>query len=88
MKLVGAPTMLMIGPTTVMGILSGLLGAFFSLFILYFLAQQMTPYTMSFSGFDLMSWYVKNIQYFMLFTVSFGFIIGFLGSILAIRRHL
>lgn len=88
MKLVGAPTMLMIGPTTVMGILSGLLGAFFSLFILYFLAQQMTPYTVSFSGFDLLSWYVKNIQYFMLFTVTFGFVIGFLGSILAIRRHL
>ena len=88
MKLVGAPTMLMIGPTTVMGILSGVLGAILSLFILYFLAQQLTPYTLGFSQFNLLLWYIRNIQYFILFTLSFGFIIGFCGSILAIRRHL
>lgn len=88
MKLVGAPTLLMVGPTTVMGIFSGVLGAVLSLFILYFLAQQMTPYTMSFSGFNLMLWYIKNIQYFILFTISFGFIIGLCGSLLAVRRHL
>lgn len=88
MKLVGAPTMLMVGPTTVMGIFSGLLGAVFSLFLLYFLAYQLTPYTVSFSGFNLVLWYIKNIQYFVLFTLSFGLVVGFCGSLLAIRRHL
>ena len=88
MKLVGASTMLMVGPTTVMGILAGLSGAIISLFMLYFLAQQMTPYTVSFSGFNLLTWYIRNIQYFIVFTIAFGVIIGFFGSLLAIRRHL
>jgi cell division transport system permease protein len=88
MKLVGAPTLLIVGPTTVMGILSGILGAILALFILYFLAREIAPYTMSFAGFNVLGWYIKNIQYFIIFTVSFGVIIGFFGSLLAIRRHL
>lgn len=88
MKLVGAPTILMVGPTTVMGILSGVLGAILALFALYFLAREVTPYTLSFAGFNVLLWYIKNIQYFIIFTVSFGGIIGFFGSLLAIRRHL
>jgi cell division transport system permease protein len=88
MKLVGAPTMLMVGPTTVMGISAGALGAILSLFLLYFFARELTPYTLSFSSFNLLTWYLKNLQYFMFFNLSFGIIIGFCGSLLAIRRHL
>jgi cell division transport system permease protein len=88
MKLVGAPTMLMVGPTAVMGVTAGVIGSILSLFILYFFAREMTPYTMIFSNFNLILWYIKNIQYFIIFTVLFGVIIGFCGSLLAIRRHL
>jgi cell division transport system permease protein len=88
MKLVGAPTMLMVGPTTVMGISSGVLGGILSLFLLYFLAREMTPYTLSFSSFNLYLWYLKHLPYFIGFNLCFGLIIGFCGSLLAIRRHL
>lgn len=88
MKLVGAPTMLMVGPTAVMGISAGIVGGILSLLFLYFLAREMTPYTLSFSGFNLLMWYVKNLPYFIGFNVLFGLIIGFCGSVLAIRRHL
>ena len=88
MKLVGAPTMLMVGPTTVMGVSAGVLGGVLSLFLLYFLAREMTPYTLSFSNFNLILWYIKNLLYFIGFNLSFGIIIGFCGSLLAIRRHL
>lgn len=88
MRLVGAPNMLIVGPTTVMGILSGILGALIALILLYFLAREVSPYTISFANFNVLSWYVKNIQYFIIFTVTFGVIIGFFGSLLAIRRHL
>lgn len=88
MKLVGAPTMLMLGPTTVMGITSGLLGGILSLFLLYFLARELTPYTLAFSGLNLLSWYIKYLFYFIFFNFSFGIIIGFCGSLLAVRRHL
>ncbi len=88
MRLVGAPTMLMVGPTTVMGILSGALGAIMALFALYFLALQITPYTLAFGGFNVLTWYIKHIQYFIIFTVTFGIIIGFFGSLLAVRRYL
>lgn len=88
MKLVGAPTMLMVGPTAVMGIASGIIGGLLSVFVLYLLASQMTPYTLGFSNFNLVLWYMKNLTYFIIFNISFGFIIGFFGSILAIKRHL
>lgn len=88
MKLVGAPTMLMLGPTTVMGISSGILGGIVSLILLYFLAREMTPYTLSFSNFNLILWYIKNLPYFIFFNSLFGLVIGFCGSLLAIRRHL
>lgn len=88
MKLVGAPTMLMAGPTAVMGVSSGVLGGILSLLLLYFLAQEMTPYTIAFSNFNLILWYIKNIMYFIGFNILFGLIIGFCGSVLAIRRHL
>lgn len=88
MKLVGAPTMLMAGPTAVMGIGAGVLGGLLSLILLYFLAREMTPYTLSFSNFNLVSWFIQHILYFIGFNVIFGFVIGFLGSILAIRKYL
>lgn len=88
MKLVGAPTLLMVGPTTVMGITSGILGGVLAVFILYFLAREMTPYTLSFSNFNLILWYIKHLIYFIGFNVVFGLVIGFCGSLLAIRRHL
>lgn len=88
MKLVGAPNILIVGPTAVMGVLSGVLGSVLSVLILYFLAQEVAPYTLSFANFNALAWYVKNIQYFIVFTLSFGVVIGFFGSLLAIRRHL
>lgn len=88
MKLVGAPNMLMVGPTTVMGVASGVLGGILSLFILYFLAREMTPYTLPFANFNLILWYLKNLLYFIVFNLGFGVVIGFCGSLLAIRRHL
>lgn len=88
MRLVGAPNMLIVGPTTVMGILSGILGALIALILLYFLAREVSPYTISFANFNILSWYIKNVQYFIIFTVTFAVIIGFFGSLLAIRRHL
>jgi cell division transport system permease protein len=88
MKLFGAPTMLMMGPTSVMGIVSGLIGAIIALFALYFLAQQLTPYTMSLSSFNLSLWYIDHIREYILGTTAFGIIVGFLGSLFAIRRYL
>ncbi len=88
MKLVGAPTMLMAGPTAVMGISAGVLGGVLSLILLYFLAREMTPYTLAFSNFNLISWFIQYILYFIGFNVLFGAIIGFFGSVLAIRKHL
>jgi cell division protein FtsX len=88
MKLVGASNMLMIGPTAVMGITAGIIGGILSLFVLYFLAREMTPYTNSFSNFNLLMWYIKYLPYFIGFSLGFGIIIGFCGSVLAVRRHL
>ncbi len=88
MKLVGAPTMLMVGPTTVMGIAAGVLGAILSLFLLYVIAHQMTPFTLSFTSFSLLTWYIENFKYFIVTTLAFGASIGFCGSLLAVRRHL
>jgi cell division transport system permease protein len=88
MKLVGAGNLLMVGPTTVMGVSAGVLGGVISIIILYFLAREMTPYTLSFSSFNLILWYIKNLPYFIIFNLMFGVVIGFCGSLLAVRRHL
>ncbi len=88
MKLVGASNILIIGPTAIMGMMAGLLGAIISLAALYFVAVNISAYTMAFSKFNLLTWYVQNIQFFILGNIFFGMFIGFMGSVFAVRRHL
>ncbi len=88
MKLVGASNILIIGPTAIMGMFSGFLGAIMSLVSLYFIALYISPYTVGFYGFNLLNWYVQNIQFFIIGNIFFGMFIGFMGSVFAIRRHL
>ena len=88
MKLVGASNVLIMGPTAVMGMMAGLSGAIVSLILLYILGIELSPYTVAFSGFNMLSWYTRNIQYFIIGNIFFGMFIGFMGSIFAIKRHL
>jgi cell division transport system permease protein len=88
MKLVGAPSLLMLGPSAIMGSLAGILGGLLSLFVLYFLAKQATLYTTAFDNFDVLYWYTNNINSFILYIFAFGIIAGFIGSLMAVKRHL
>jgi cell division protein FtsX len=88
MKLVGAKNLLMAGPTAVMGSLSGLVGSFISLFGLYFGAKYLMPYTSVVGNFNIMSWFMSQLQWFILGTVGFGIVFGFLGGYFAVRRYL
>lgn len=88
MKLIGASNSLILGPTSVMGAVCGFFGALIALLVLYFIADYATAYTISFDGFNLLTWYVQNFKNYFTYTVSFGVIFGFLGSYLAVRRHI
>jgi cell division protein FtsX len=88
MKLVGAPILLIMGPAAVMGALSGLLGGFISLFILYFIAQKASVYTMAFDNFNLLFFYTNHVNTFIIYIFVFGIVFGFIGSMLAVRRHM
>jgi cell division transport system permease protein len=88
MKLVGASSMLTVGPTAVMGMLAGLIGSIISILLLYFLTQNITPYTLAFDNFNAFTWYIKNIKLFLIGNISFGLLFGFVGSILAVSRFL
>lgn len=88
MKLVGAPNILILGPTAVMAGLCGFVGAIISLILLYFAADYLSAYTMVFDGFNLLSWYIANIYNFIFGLIAFGVLFGMLGSVLAIKRHL
>jgi cell division protein FtsX len=88
MKLVGASSMLTVGPTAVMGMLAGFFGAIISILSLYFITQNITPYTLAFDNFNAFTWYIKNIKLFLIGNFSFGLLFGFVGSILAVSRHL
>jgi cell division transport system permease protein len=88
MKLVGASSLLTVGPTAVMGMLAGFFGAILTVIALYFVTQNITPYTLAFDNFNAFTWYIKNIQLFLIGNISFGLLFGFVGSILAVRRYL
>ena len=88
MKLVGASNVLIMAPTAVMGMMAGLLGAIVSLILLYIIGIEISPYTVAFSGFNMLNWYSQNIQYFIIGNIFFGMFIGCMGSIFAIKRHL
>jgi cell division protein FtsX len=88
MKLVGAPGLLILGPSAIMGALAGILGGTLSLFILYFMAKRASLYTTAFDNFDLLYWYTNNINSFIFYIFIFGILSGFIGSLLAVKRHL
>jgi cell division transport system permease protein len=88
MKLVGASNLLIMGPSIVLSALSGFLGAILSLFILYFSANYITPYTVIFDEFNLLSWYMQYFKIFLISFILFGILAGIIGSFLALQRHL
>jgi cell division transport system permease protein len=88
MKLVGAGNILTVGPTAVVGGVSGFFGALASLVILYFSADYLTRYTLTFDEFNVLQYFVTNFEIYFIVAVSFGLLFGVLGSILAVRRHL
>jgi cell division transport system permease protein len=88
MRLVGASSMLTVGPTSIMGMLSGLIGAIIAIISMYFLTQNITPYTLAFDSFNAFTWYIKNIKLLLIGNIGFGLLFGFIGSILAVRRYL
>jgi cell division transport system permease protein len=88
MKLVGASSMLTVGPTAVVGMMAGFLGAIISIIALYFITQNITPYTLAFDNFNAFTWYIKNMKMFLLGNILFGILFGFIGSVLAVRRYL
>lgn len=88
MRIVGAPTVLTIGPSAVMGALAGFVGSIIALFALYFIALKSKAYTDVFDNFDMLYWYTNNINQFILYTILTATLIGFFFSIVAARRHL
>lgn len=88
MKIVGAPTILTIGPSAVMGALAGFVGSIIALFVLYFIALKSNPYTSVFDNFDMLYWYTNNINTFVTYTIVSATIVGFVFSLIAARRHL
>jgi cell division transport system permease protein len=88
MKIVGAPTILTIGPSGVMGGLAGFVGSIIALFVLYFIALKSKVYTDAFDNFDMLYWYTNNINQFILYTILTATLIGFFFSLIAARRHL
>jgi cell division protein FtsX len=88
MKIVGAPTILTIGPSAVMGALAGFVGSTIALFILYFIALKSKAYTDVFDNFDMLYWYTDNINQFVFYAIVSSTLIGFVFSLIAARRHL
>jgi cell division transport system permease protein len=88
MKIVGAPNTLILGPSAVMGALTGFIGGVIALFVLYYLALKATSYTTVFDNFDMLYWYTNNINTFILYGVGVATLAGFVFSLFAARRHL
>lgn len=88
MRIVGAPTILTIGPSAIVGALAGFVGSILALFALYFIALKSKAYTDVFDNFDMLYWYTNNINQFVLYTILSATLVGFVFSLIAARRHL
>ena len=60
----------------------------YTIITMYFLTQNITPYTLAFDSFNAFTWYIKNIKLLLIGNIGFGLLFGFIGSILAVRRYL
>ncbi len=89
MRLVGASNSLVWGPLMVDGVISGFLGAFFSLIavtpIVYFLSPRLDAFI---PGLNLIQYFYSNIFGLFLYQLAFGIGIGALSSFVAVRRYL
>ena len=89
MRLVGASNSYIRGPFIIEGILYGLIGAFFTLAILYPITGWVSRGTGNFyGGIDLFNYYINNFPILFAVLVGAGVIIGVISSALAVRRYL
>ena len=89
MRLVGANNMYIRGPFVIEGIIYGLIGAFFTLAILYPATSWVSQSTSNFyGGINLFEYYISHFPILFAILVGTGVILGVVSSALAVRRYL
>lgn len=89
MKLVGASNAYVRGPFVVTGVMYGLVGALFTLFIFYPLTYWLGPRTDNFfTGMNVFTYYLTHFVELFVILVGAGVVIGAVSSYLAVRRYL
>lgn len=88
-RLVGAEHRYIRGPFTVMGSLYGLIAGILTLIILYPLMGWLSEITKTFfGGMDVLTYFTSNFVFFAIIVIGTGIILGFIASIISIRRYL
>ena len=89
MRLVGASNALVRGPLMVEGVISGVLGAVFSLVVvapvIYFVSPHLNVFI---PGLNIFQYFYANIFQLLLYQLIFGISIGVFSSFVAVRRYL
>lgn len=89
MRLVGANNMYIRGPFVIEGIIYGLIGAFFTLALLYPITSWVSQSTDNFyGGIDLFQYYISHFPILFGILVGLGVLLGIISSALAVRRYL
>lgn len=89
MRLVGASNNYIRGPFIVVGIIYGLVAGILTLLIFWPLTYWLGTSTESFfGGFNLFTYYMRNIVQFVLIILAAGVLFGGVSSLLAIRKYL
>lgn len=88
MRLVGAGNIYVKGPFLIEGIISGLLGTFLALFLLYPSVVWIKNISYNaFGGVDLVSYYSGNFAFIFISLLFSGVCLGFFASYLAVRKY-
>ncbi len=89
MRLVGASNALVRGPLMVEGMISGVLGAIFSLIVaapaIYFISPHLNAFI---PQLNLFNYFYTNIPKLLFYQLLFGVIVGVFSSFVAVRRYL
>lgn len=89
MRLVGASNSYIRGPFIIEGVMYGVMGALFTLAILYPVTAWISQGTGNFyGGIDLFNYYINNLPYLFAVLVGTGIALGIISSALAVRRYL
>lgn len=88
-RLVGAEHRYIRGPFTVMGALYGLFAGLITFVALFPITNWLSGVTSTFFGpIDIAQYLINNVLSFGIIIIGFGIILGFIASILAIRKYL